>query len=217
MNNENKSMTTFARFYENRVLVEISNEDMEALLDNDQNKILISNYIYQRLYCRFLKIFDYKNFSTKIYVKQGKNIECNIFDEEYKNGFIQMASCSLLIETIGGFLNGVNETRYKDAERTFNKVFEYAKSKDNKLSYFLNTKFYDKIRCGLLHQGQTKDKFIITRKGDNIFNENTINAYLFHKELKKLLNEYKLELQSSDWNSEIWIKCRTKIEFIVKE
>ena len=212
-------MTTFARYYKDKELIIIYNKDIIKLLDNpnSENRCKISDHIYNRLYNRFLKIFDYQNSNTKKYFKNGKKIELKEFEEEFKNGFLIMASCSLLIETLAGFLNGHDETPHRKANKAFNQVFEFARTKGNKLSIFDKTNFYSKVRCGLLHQGQTKEQYLITRKGKNLFKENKINAFLFHLELKELLNEYIIELKSKNFDSEIWKKCNDKIKCITFE
>ncbi|MAO09729.1 MAG: hypothetical protein CMC07_02255 [Flavobacteriaceae bacterium] len=212
-------MITFARYYKKNKLIIISNEEIIKLLDNPDKKkrAEISDHIYYRLYNRFLKIFDYQNSNVKKYFKNGKEVQLNEFNEEFKNGFLIMASCSLLIETLAGFLNGLDKTANGKGDEAFNQVFEFAKSKKNKLSVFNQTKFYNKIRCGLLHQGQTKERFLITREGKNLFKDETIDAYLFHSELKKLLNEYRKKLNANDFNSDIWKKCTDKINCIALE
>ena len=97
----------------------------------------------------------------------------------------------------------------------FNKVFEYAEAKDNNLKVFKNGQFYSKIRCGLLHQGETYGKFKITRNGGILFENETINAILFLKYLKQLLLDYKNDLTNGKWESKEWDACRLKIRHII--
>jgi hypothetical protein len=66
-----------------------------------------------------------------LYDKNGETTEINAFNEEYKNGFLIMTSCSLLIETFASFLLGLNETPRGKSTDMFNKVFEYAEIKEN--------------------------------------------------------------------------------------
>lgn len=211
-------MPAFTRFYKDNELKEISMIEMEELIQNKKNKKIIANYVYERLYTRFLKIFEFETTEEKEYDKFKEKVKRNVFQEEYKNGFLQMASCSLLIETFSGFLTGENDTPKDQGVKRFIKVFEYAKKHKNKLEIFEKEPLYYNIRCGLLHQGETKGKYLITREGKKLFNkdEKKIDAYLFHKNLTKLLKTYKTELEeNNNWNLEIWDTCRMKIRHII--
>ncbi|WP_321306761.1 hypothetical protein [Marinifilum fragile] len=209
-------MTTFSRYYnEERKLISISMEEMETLITNQENKVEIADHLYERLYTRYLKMFDYVSDESAFYEKNGEKKNQNIFNTEYKNGFLQLAACSLLVETLAGFLTGENETPNGQSRNRFNKVFEYATVKGNDLKEFKDTDFYQKIRCGILHQGETKGRYTITRNSTKIKDGDEINAHRFHKALKKLLNEYKNDLKTRNWNDEMWDCCRQKIRFII--
>ena len=207
----------FSRYYnERKELVEVSMDEIEILTQEEINKDKIAKHIYERLYTRFLKIFEYSDSRNSQYQKNGISVERKIFNEEFKNGFLQLAASSLLIETFAAFLTGNNETPRGKAPKQFNKVFEYAESKNNKLKVFKSSNyFYEKIRCGILHQGETKGKYLITRRNKKLLDGDEIDAHIFHQELKSLLNSYKKDLENSDWNNEIWINCRDKIKHII--
>jgi len=208
-------MTLFTRHYKDKKLIEVSMDEIGTLINDSHNKELIAEYIYQRLYNRFLKIFDFKSDLQDNYTKATKVEKRNVFNEEYKNGFLIMTSCSLLIETFASFLVGHNKTPNGQSTDMFNKVFEYAETKDNKLKVFKNGKFYSYIRCGLLHQGETYGKFIITRKGKDLYKGDTINANIFLKSLNELLDSYRLDLINLKWDSKEWDACRMKIRHII--
>lgn len=208
-------MTLFTRHYKDKKLIEVSMTEMETLINDSQNKKLIAEYIYQRLYNRFLKIFYFKSDRQDDYTQKTAIKKRNVFNEEYKNGFLIMTSCSLLIETFASFLSGHNKTPNGQSTDMFNKVFDYAETKNNELKVFKNGKFYSYIRCGLLHQGETYGKFIITRRGRDLYKDDTINASIFLKSLNELLNSYKLDLIDSKWDSKEWDACRMKIRHIV--
>lgn len=190
-------------------------DDIESLLTDESNKSVIATHLYERLYNRFLKIFDYPSADRVVYKKAEAKVERNIFNEEYKNGFLIMASCSLLIETLASFLTGQNETPRGKSANMFNTVFEYAEKKDNELKQFKNSPFYSKIRCGLLHQGETYGKFKITRMGKDLLKNDTIDAVIFHRNLKALLESYRDDLASGKWDSKEWDSCRLKIRYII--
>ncbi len=201
-------MTSFARYYKDKKLEEVSMDKMEELIRNKNNKVEIAEHVYERLYTRFLKIFNFGTDQEIDCTKNGQEEWIDIFKKEYKNGFLILASCSLLIETFAAFLTGENETPRGESPNRFNKVFEYAKDKKSPLNIFENSEYYRAIRCGILHQGETKGKFLVTReKEKKILDGKIINAYLFHVALKKLLISYKSDLENKEWNSWIWDAC----------
>lgn len=211
-------MTSFLRYYKERKLIKVSMIKMKQLIQKESKKDIIAEYVYQRLYTRFLKIFDYSSEIEELYEKDDEKIKRVVFKEEYKNGFLQLAACALLVETFAAFLAGKDETPWKKSPDYFIKVFRYAEDKGNDLKVFKNNNdFYDNIRCGLLHQGETKGGFKITRKGDYLLRDGTIDAFIFHKLLKELLISYKNDLCEKDWNDPLWVKCREKIEYIIKK
>lgn len=212
----NLKMTSFARYYKNKKLIEVSMSKIRVLITDKSNKDEIAQHVYERLYTRFLKIFDFTPDKEIVYEKNGKMVKRNSFNEEYKNGFIQLAACSLMIETFAAFLTGENETPRGKSPDRFKKVFEYADSKSNDLKVFKSNKhFYERIRCGILHQGETKGKYTITRSGQNLLKDEKIDAYLFHKSLKDLLMSYKNDLETKNWDNEMWDACRQKIRHII--
>ena len=74
------------------------------------------------------------------------------------------------------------------------------------------------MRCGILHQGETKKGWKISRKSEYpLFDKESlrINATEFHNQLDKVLGNYREELKISDWNSNIWKCLREKLEFII--
>lgn len=212
----NKDLVSFSRFYdENGILIDVSMDEMLVFIEDEQKKGLVAEYVYERLYTRFLKIFDFPHYSVKEYTKKGVIEKRNVFNEEYKNGFLMMASCALLIETFAAFLEGHNETPSGNS-KSYTRVFEKAEEWENDLKLFKNKQIYKHIRCGLLHQAETTGKFKITRRKDaEIFEGTTINAQKFFEALKKLLQTYKEYLTTADWNCAEWDACKMKIKHIV--
>ncbi len=210
-------MTLFARYYDQTsTLQEVSMSHLELFISK-KNKNEISNSIYHRLYDRFLKPFFYKNDITKNYQKSNE-IHCqNIFNSEYKSGFLMMASSCLLIETISAFLMG-NDKTIGEGKQSFNVFFDKCKNYQNELVTFKNGEIYKNIRNGILHQGETYGSFIIKRTG-KLFDEkeNSVNATKFIEHLKDFLDKYIEELKSEkcEWDSELWDNCRRKVRFII--
>ncbi|MCK9311689.1 MAG: hypothetical protein M0P26_05370 [Bacteroidales bacterium] len=210
-------MTAFARYYNyEKKLIIISMEDLELKLKNSANQLMIAEYVYERFYTRFLKIFDYCDHNEAIYKIDDKEVSQNIYNTEYKSGFLQLAAGSLMIETLSAFMTGKNKTDYGTARNQFDLVFKYAEKKNNDLKVFHNTDFYNKIRCGILHQGESYGSYTITRNSNNLLIGNEINAFCFHRALKGLLQDYKNDLISENWDGEVWNACKKKIKYIIK-
>jgi hypothetical protein len=213
-------MALFARYYDNKVLIETSMEEIGNLIKDEANKETIANAIFHRYYDRYLKIFYFRTDKTNSYTKTKNNVTQTVFrnefDEEYKSGFSIMTNCCLLIETIATFFEGQNETK-KSGKDTFKLVFQKAATYSNSLSCFENEDFYKNIRCGLLHQGETYGKFLIRRDTPTLFDptSKTINAKIFCDNLKLFLSSYKKELSNEKWDSDIWDKCRVKLRHII--
>jgi hypothetical protein len=192
-----------------------TDKDIEGFLADQTKKSQLAEFIYFRHYYRYIKPFEFVS-EKMIKVKDtGKsNDEYSLI---YKNGFSIMANCCLLIETLESFYRGWEDTK-RESEKAFLKFF----SRDKNFKEFaindIPSQFYFNIRCGILHQGETRRGWIITRSGNSIldFSKKKIDATLFLKQLKKSLNDYKNELNIADWNDDIWCNARKKIKAILK-
>ena len=165
-------------------------------------------------------------FEDRIDGRYLKQIET--LDKKNFSGFAIMSLTCLLIETIEQFWNG-NITTIKSTNKKkvncFLNFFSKSKNnhissdalafhsffqKSNELKKFFDTPeksnvFYKKIRCGLLHQGQTKGKSLIhIRKDepilkwidDNNFEEGiSIQRRLFMIEIIKIYEDYLKDLR----------------------
>ncbi len=134
---------------------------------------------------------------------------------KYKNGFSIMANSCLLIETYESFRQGWDDTFAQDRipfESFFNREKLFNVFQDDSKEFYMN------IRCGILHQGETKKGWKITRKETHpLFSptEKKINANKFLKTLRVVLENYIALLKTSSWDDEIWIRCRDKMNFII--
>ncbi|MCZ2101573.1 MAG: hypothetical protein LC107_08565 [Chitinophagales bacterium] len=211
MNTEGNS-TLFASYYDPKgKLQKITMSEMSELISNEENKAKIADWVYHRLYDRFLKPFF---FDEDPEFKKHKEL-VTIFKQQYKHGFAIMTNCCLLVETLAAFLEGSNRTT-QGGKNSYISVFDKAKIYNNDLEVFRDTAIYSAIRCGLLHQAETYENFIIRRGGAILYVDGkTINATLFAKAFKKFLESYKNELTEEKWDSELWDNCRKKIRHII--
>jgi hypothetical protein len=157
---------------------------------------------------------------------------------EQRHGFAIMALCCLLVETMESYRRGLPSTNVRELEKINKacanglKVSDEYKISDksdwpkrgtdvfksffeSNRDFFGSTdgvKFYDAIRNGLLHQGQTKDGWRIRRAG-RLWDEDdkTLNRALFAQKLEEYFKSYLANLRTSDWNKGDWPKVRRKI------
>ena len=58
---------------------------------------------------------------------------------------------------------------------------------------------------------------MVNRRGNqtNDPSKRVLNAEYFMKSLKICLMEYCVDLRQSEWESEIWVNCRKKLNYII--
>lgn len=134
-----------------------------------------------------------------------------IYDSQSKHGFATMAVACLVIETLEAFYQGLGDTKGQSKKMFrdfFNRCSDFSEfSKDGDW-------FYTDIRCGILHQAESRNGWKIIRTGKvlNRFNK-TINATLFLKMLNDAVLMYSVEIQS---NEQLWEKFCNKVDEICK-
>ncbi|CAA6820651.1 MAG: Unknown protein [uncultured Sulfurovum sp.] len=162
-----------------------------------KDKDAIADFIYNRLYSRYIKPFEFDDYMYK---------------EMYKNGFSMMASFCLLIETLQSFKYG-----WGDSNRRSGQLFQDFFKDNSDFGDLKNrgSDIYKHIRCGILHQGESTGGWEISRKDKELLEDKTIDAVRFGKILEKSLLEYKTLLESEAWDSEIWDNFRTKMRRII--
>ncbi len=137
------------------------------------------------------------------------------------NGFTMMAIGCLLIEALESFHNGWKNSAGHLGKDIFNNFFDRNISFKPFSGY--GQSFYTNIRCGILHQAETKGGWIIRRKNKNCIldissdpSKKVINADEFIESLRLSLDEYCNELIVSDWEDEIWENLRNKMGSIIE-
>jgi hypothetical protein len=131
-----------------------------------------------------------------------------------------MALDCLLIETLQQFIEGVPETPIRENKCYFkNFLISYFKEDfdDEKAKMF-----YEQIRCGILHQAETKKNSKIkishelpivkfTKEKDGLI----INRKKFHEKLKKAIKSYIGQLKDTT-NEPLRKKFRKKMDYICR-
>jgi hypothetical protein len=181
---------------------EIRVKDIKKYLEN-KDKEKLADCINDRLYGRYLKPFDY---------------DAEDYKKEYKDGFVMMASCCLLVETYVSFINkALKDTRGKTPhcfKYFFANVYRFNMFNDNGVPH----DFYVNVRCGILHNAETRNGWVITRDKDKpVFDKDRkeINATKFANRLKWTLIDYSTKLKLSDFdNDEIWKNFRERLDFL---
>jgi hypothetical protein len=132
-----------------------------------------------------------------------------------KGGFLIMAVVCLLIETLQQFYKGDAETKQGQNAEAFKKFFEDEKVLFPDCAAHAKT-FYNKIRCGILHQAETKGGYRILFNDGHLFDaeEKTINATAFFGAMEKCLDKYLGRLRDSESNQPLWTNAVKKLHFI---
>lgn len=167
-------------------------------------------------------------FMDRIESRYFKHMDCMACNEY--SGFAIMSLSSLLIETLMQFREGKEDTIgntgkvfEKFITTNFKDCCEPKNSDMNKIAKI----FFDKIRCGLLHQAETKGGTKINIRDDEnteiIFEfiddfEEDIRIYRdnFYKRLKKIVNNYAEDICTAKNDTEIRKNFRKKMDYICR-
>lgn len=132
-----------------------------------------------------------------------------VSDPKHKHGFTMMAIACLVIETLESFYQGRADTKGGSK-----KIFRDFFSRNSALSPFggQGDWFFTDIRCGILHQAETRGGWKIQRKGVLLDDQNkTINATKFLHQLQNSVSQYADEIQS---NETVWKNFCKKMDAI---
>lgn len=183
------------------------------------NKVKLADFFWYRYYGRYLRPFDFDN---------------QEYIDKYKSGFAIMTSCCLLIETYVSFIEPTFKQTNSKSERCFGYFFltnseftafskdgltiEEYKNSDNLKNKGIPRDFYKNVRCGLLHNAETRNKWKIVRTGNFLFDEQTktINSFRFMENLKAIIINFKEQLKQSDFNNdEIWMIYKARLQMLI--
>jgi hypothetical protein len=129
------------------------------------------------------------------------------------SGFVVLSIDCLLVETLQQFIDGITDGHGKSTQLSkkflkgprFQPAFDTDKVRGD---------FYSDIRCGLLHQAEAKNKWLIHRKQPTLLKKVGTDGYIidverFHAAVKNSLNDYLTELckpESADLRTNLWTK-----------
>lgn len=132
-----------------------------------------------------------------------------------RHGFTMMAVSCLMIEALEGFRQGWKTSKGRSEKafcnffntfEPFNVFREHAKD------------FYAHIRCGILHEAESRGGWRILRDRSPLFDTNqlTVNAECFLNTLKQVLDGYCDGLKTAGWEESEWKNARIKLDTIVR-
>lgn len=133
-------------------------------------------------------------------------------DKTQKSGFAIMALSCLMVEALESFYQGWSNTKGK-SELAFCQFFD--RNANFAFIRGFSSDFYKQIRCGILHQAEVTDGWLIRRDGivfDSV--SKSINANLFLDEIEQALKNYCISLKNSKWTDSIWVNFRKKMKAI---
>ena len=161
------------------------------------------NIFEDRIRGRFLEIID------------------RVEDEEFA-GFAVMALDCLLIETLQQFREGSERTPPNKSCRYFVEFLTQTSFKDYFTTEDMAEVFYDQIRCGILHQAETKGNSRLVIRPDVALVSPTadgegliINRRLFHEQLVRVFEEYVSSLRDAS-DSELRKNFKHKMDYICR-
>lgn len=122
---------------------------------------------------------------------------------------------NLTVPSVEFKLTGPFDSQKFSSERTFINFFDESQ---HRLHFpdlsGKGQEFYKSIRCGLLHQAQTKDGWRIRTSGrcyDDSPDQKSINRYEFAQSLQNCFNSFLNELENGEWDDSLWRGVRKKI------
>ena len=202
---------------------ETPKEEKESL------KQQVAEFVYNRLYERYIEPFlilseiNYDENWKKKVEKELNISEAGASNFNLKLGFSIMSNMCLLMETIQSFRDGIRDSHGQESDM-FKKFIEkygethFALARDEKIKLANTTKgdiysFYQNIRNGILHQGETKKGWRINN-GDKAIDvaKKLIDAKLFKDEMLKILKEIRENIKT---NNTLAINCTKKVNAII--
>jgi hypothetical protein len=134
---------------------------------------------------------------------------------ERRFGFTVLAVDCLLIETLGAFLDGLEDTNGK-SKATFCRFLTTRPLFAGDFTEDLAERFYKEFRCGILHQAEIGGDSKVWSVGPLIRDDGgklIVNRNQLHERLKAEFQHYLAELRNPA-NVDLRAKFRAKMDFI---
>ena len=136
------------------------------------------------------------------------------------SGFVVLSIDCLLVETLQQFIEGETDGRNK-SERCFKRFLARPRFRSDFKPAKTRKLFYTDIRCGLLHQAQAKNKWLVRRNQPAMLQQLGTDGYIidverFHAAMKVSLDDYLAEIVRPE-NTELRTKLWTKMNHICNE
>jgi hypothetical protein len=131
---------------------------------------------------------------------------CPIQTSLHKHGFASMAIACLIIETLESFYQGLTDTK-----NVSGKMFQDFFQRKTELNVFgaADNWFYKDIRCGILHQAESRGGWRILRSGPLLDrNAKSINATRLVTALQRAVQKYADEVVSDE---KVWQNFQRKM------
>ena len=132
--------------------------------------------------------------------------------------FITMSICCILIELYFEMTNGYDESR--DSGYVGNAYKTVLPLLDSNISETMSSVFYKGVRCGILHQAQTKENTALTYEIGLVFEKNgpyyLSNPNTVFEKLKALYSDYWEKISMKNYSDEEGEKLIAKFKHILK-
>jgi hypothetical protein len=135
------------------------------------------------------------------------------------HGFTKLAVGCLMIEALESFRRGWPDTSKRGhGEHAFCSFFD---AHDQFAAFRGHARdFYVGVRCGILHQAETTMGWRIRQDTKSLLEESKsiriVNAKIFVQALASVLDEYRRELEATEWNADIWACLREKMNTVCR-
>lgn len=181
-------------------------------MDAERNNSLLSSTITVSKYLEMEATKDVDGILSFVGERFGERYIDPFNVSQNKNGFIMMASSCLMIETLESFWQGWKAS--PNSPLAFCQFFDRNHCRFSSLRG-LSQEFYQHVRCGIFHQGETTGGWHIRRDiCTTLFDAatKTIDATVFLREMKGSLDDYKDSLKATAWDGDVWEKFRKKMK-----
>lgn len=132
-----------------------------------------------------------------------------IEDSSSKHGFATLAIACLVIETLESFYQGRQDTKNVSIQ-----MFRDFFARDTPLKVLAggNDWFYKDIRCGILHQSESRGGWRVLRRGPILdAQKNAINATAILRALKEAVCQYAQQIQT---DKDLWKNFSKKMRAV---